>query len=139
VVGPTAGSVDWSSRLEWSSFAMSFFDARAVVLEYKALDPKVQWTAVVVFNANAEPALNAREAGGNPNQMRLVVEGNITVWPPPPLEYSLAPAPMRKTRIPIPRAATADGELRLACEQPPGVPGNGRTCEIVEVRLVPSA
>jgi len=56
VVGPTAGSVDRTSRLSWSSFAMSFFDAKVVVLEYQGLDPKKTYSAIVVFNANAEPA-----------------------------------------------------------------------------------
>ena len=49
--------------------------------------------------------------------MRLVVEGNITVWPPAPLEYSFAPTPMAKTRIAIPYTATKDGQLTLSCEQ----------------------
>jgi hypothetical protein len=68
--------------------------------------------------------------------MRLFVDGNVTVWPPPPLAYSLAPVPMAKTRIKIPREATADGKLTLSCDQPYGLRGNGRTCEIVEVWLV---
>ena len=100
------------------------------------------YEAVVVFNANAEPAARSRlsasgdgPTSGNPNQMRLFVDGGHVVWPDPPLNYSYAPTPMQKTRIKIPHAATQDGTLKLTCDQPPGIPGNGRTCEIVEVWL----
>ena len=40
----------------------------------------------------------AGAAGGNPNLMRLYVGSNVTVWPAPPEQYSLAPMPMAKTR-----------------------------------------
>ena len=134
-------SLSSSQRLSWSSFAMSFFDATSVSLDY-AVDPHKTYEAVVVFNANAEPAARSRlsasgdgPTSGNPNQMRLFVDGGHVVWPDPPLNYSYAPTPMQKTRIKIPRAATQDGMLKLTCDQPPGIPGNGRTCEIVEVWL----
>ena len=142
VAGPSAKSVDPMARLSWSSFAMSFFDATSVSLDYNGLDPRKTYEAVVVFNANAEPAARSRlsasgdgPTSGNPNQMRLFVDGGHVVWPDPPLNYSYAPTPMQKTRINIPRAATQDGRLKLTCDQPPGIPGNGRTCEIVEVWL----
>ena len=43
---------------------------------------------------------------------------------------------MQRTRIAIPHDATQDGRLSLSCSQPPGLSGNGRTCEISEVLLV---
>lgn len=52
-----------------------------------------------------------------------------------PLEYAPAPVPMQRTRIAIPHDATQDGRLSLSCSQPPGLSGNGRTCEISEVLL----
>lgn len=64
---------------------MSYFDARAVQLQYTGLDPKKVYSAIVVFNANAEPALSSdadgrtRNTGANPNQMRLVVADNVSV------------------------------------------------------------
>ena len=59
--------MDPAARLAWSSFAMSFFDAAAVSLDYTGLDPAATYEAVVVFNANAEPAARV-EGRGAPRQ-----------------------------------------------------------------------
>ena len=68
--------------------------------------------------------------------MRLVANGNVTVWPPAPQQYAPPPFPMAVTAVPIPRGETGSGRLTLACSRPPGLGGNGRTCEIAEVWLV---
>jgi len=142
-VGPTAHALDPSSRRAWSQYAMSFFDSSAIRLTYAGLEATRVYEAHVVFNAMPEPAEATRAASlrGNGDQMRLVAassEGgpSVVVWPPPPLNYSFAPWPMTKTIIPIPHSVTRGGRLSLSCNQPPGVPGNGRTCQISEVWLV---
>lgn len=86
--GPSAKSADFNARLSWSSFAMSFFDATTVSLQYTSLQRDVTYAAYVVFNANGEPlaSAHAADAGShtrvrsNQNLMRLVVDGNATVW-----------------------------------------------------------
>lgn len=153
MVVPTRRPADPAVRLSWSSFSMSFFDSRSIALEYP-VNPALRYEAWIVFNADPEPVSSGGgegsgcrgrrcrlvddllpNPGGNPNQMQLLADG-VVVWPRPPDEYGYAPFPMIKTVVPIPAGATADGTLVLSCAQPPGIAGNGRTCEIVEVWLV---
>eukprot|EP01043_Picozoa_sp_COSAG02_P004022 COSAG02_NODE_102_length_36716_cov_233.851025_2_plen_137_part_00 len=88
VQGPSAKSVDFSVRLSWSSFAMSFFDATTVSLQYNDLEKEATYAAHVVFNSNNEPLSSERSsaddgrttrARSNQNLMRLVAD-NMTVW-----------------------------------------------------------
>ena len=60
----------------------------------------------------------------------------LRVWPVGAQEFALAPSPMRKTAVPIPRSATAAGRLVLGCDQPAGIAGNGRTCQVKSVGKV---
>jgi hypothetical protein len=106
----------------------------------------------VVFNTAPEPAplragssstgssAGSTDVVGNGVQsvLRLVANGNTTVWPLPPLQYAAPPVPMTITTVDIPRQATAGGRLELSCNQPQGIEGNGRTCQISEVWLVPA-
>ena len=86
--GPSAKSADFNAQLSWSSFAMSFFDATTVSLQYTGLRRDATYAAHVVFNANDEPLASAHAAAAgshararsNQNLMRLVVDGNTTVW-----------------------------------------------------------
>ena len=66
---------------------MSFFDATTVSLEYTGLEKEATYAAHVVFNANDEPLSRARAPSddgtrtwSNQNLMRLVADGNTTVW-----------------------------------------------------------
>lgn len=68
-------------------------------------------------------------------EFQLLANGNVQVWPKPPLQYALPPTPMQVTRLSIPMSETAGGNLTLSCRQPPGLTGNGRTCQITEVWL----
>ena len=61
-VGQTAKSVDYTSPLRWSTFAMGFYDNSAVALEYTGLDPAKTYEAHVVFNAEAEPVARLHAA-----------------------------------------------------------------------------
>lgn len=86
IQGPSAKSVDFNARLSWSSFAMSFFDAPTVSLQYTDLETEATYAAHVVFNANNEPLSRTRvvtadgiRTWSNQNLMRLVAD-NITVW-----------------------------------------------------------
>ena len=142
-VGPTAHSLDLNIRRSWSQYAMSFFDYPAVRLTYAGLEATRVYEAHVVFNTLPEPASTGGGVGSGDNghPMRLVatdrVEGTaVVVWPPPPLNYSSAPWPMTKTIAPIPHSLTRGGSFSLSCNQPPGLNGNGRTCQISEVWLV---
>jgi hypothetical protein len=137
-VGPTMpNAMDFSCRRSWSSYSMSFFDSSAVRLRYEGLSANLTYAVHIVFNALQEPF-----GDGNTDKMRVVATTwprpgpAVTVWPHPPLQYGFAPSPMTKTVVPIPHALTAGGGLSLRCNQPPGVPGNGRTCQISAVWLV---
>ena len=99
----------------------------------------------------AGDAANGSDAGdgdGSPHEIgrsrtwgygdfQLLANGNVQVWPLPPLQYSLPPSPMQVTGITIPSAATSSGNLTLSCRPAPGLVGNGRTCQITEVWLKP--
>ena len=89
--------------------------------------------------------------GSGVEVMQLVANGKVVVWPPADDDeydddddddgdgsnrFAPAPYPMTVTPIPIPQSETVGGELALACGQPLGVAGNGRTCQIAEVWLV---
>ena len=155
--GPSGSSFDPKSRMAWSQYAMSFFDSPNVALRYEGLDPAKQYELRVVFNAMPEPASlppasvvaedsrgggsgagrgAGRGAGSGAEVRRLVANGQTVLWPPAPLEYASAPAPMAVTAVGVPRAETSGGSLEVRCEQPPGTEGNGRTCQISEVWLV---
>ena len=73
--------------------------------------------------------------------MRLTANNRTTVWPPAGEEnvdgYAYPPLPMQVTVVDIPKSETESGSLRLSCSQYPGLEGNGRTCQISEVWLVP--
>jgi len=122
---------------------MSFFDASNVRLVYPDLNASLTYGLQVVFNSQAEPANIG--TGSSPGVMRLVARGvddtgawqePVTVWPAPPAEYAYAPVPMQKTEVFIDKNLTKGGKLELSCSQPPGLPGNGRTCQISAVWLV---
>jgi hypothetical protein len=52
-----------------SNFAMSFYDAATVRLEYSGLDSTAAYNATVVFNSQPEPI-------GQPARARTIVDGN---------------------------------------------------------------
>ena len=138
LVGPTEKSFDPGNRLSWSDYAMSFFDLPAVNFTYSGLDPQLTYEARVVFNAMPEGSSRERLPGSASGLelRRLVANGVTVVWPPPPDDYAAAPVPTQLTFVPIPKSETSGGILTLSCEQPPGLEGNGRTCQISEFFLV---
>ncbi len=59
----------------------------------------------------------------------------VQLWPPPPDTYQTAPSPMTVTTVAVPVAVTQGGRMAVACSQPAGLPGNGRSCQISAVWL----
>jgi len=87
-VAPTPGSVDFSRRLSWSSYAMAFFDASSVTLMYEDLDPRRRYDALVVFNSEAEPqngsasASTTAVASGEPTAASgTAAQQQAAAWP----------------------------------------------------------
>jgi hypothetical protein len=161
LAGPTSGGgafLGAAGRMSWNCYAMAFFDSTdALTLSYDGvLDSDRTYQAKVVFNVQDEPG-NRRGGGGsgdgkgegsgsgsgqqNYSLMRLTANNRTTVWPPAGEEnvdgYAYPPLPMQVTVVDIPKSETESGSLRLSCSQYPGLEGNGRTCQISEVWLVP--
>ena len=130
--GPTYRCLDPNHPMTWQIYAMSQYDSRSISLQYEGLDATKTYEAHVIFSTSGDVNLN-----GSPNRMQLLA-GGATVWPPAPWSsaYWPPPTPIVKTRVAIPRSATANRSLTLSCRQPPGVGGGGRTCQIAAVWLV---
>ena len=158
LVGPTSGGgafLGAGGRMSWNCYAMSFFDTTdALTLLYDGvLDQDATYQLKVVFNTLDEPGApdtSGSRSSSSSSLMRLVANNRTTIWPPPNAtsdddeeeeqqRYGYPPTPTQVTVVDVPKSETESGTLRLSCSQYPGVAGNGRTCQISEVWLVPVA
>lgn len=108
-----------SVPVAWKRWAESLYDA-PLLMQYTGLDRDAQYDLRVVYSGD-EPG----------KKVRLIANEEIEIhslltrpWPPRPLDFA------------IPRAATAQGELRLQWTREPGMGGNGRGCQVSEVWLM---
>jgi hypothetical protein len=109
-------------RRSWIDHAEALFDA-AVRLQYSGLDPQARYKVRVAY------------AGDNPKRkLRLVAGDDQELYEIHPLMPK--PVPVKLLEFPIPRAATAQGELRLSWYGELGLGGNGRGCQVSEVWLI---
>ena len=84
---------------------MGYYDASSVALVYTDLDANKEYQARVVFNVDPEPLKSsARAKARGATTMRLVANGNTTVWPPGNQQYAPPPFPVQVCKA-LPHAA----------------------------------
>ena len=102
-------------------------------LVYAGLDRNAQYVLDIVYvgKTSSEDGGVGRGAGssGSSPGNRLMANDEILH------DYQQAPAMMQVQSFPISKATTAGGSLVIRCNQPKGLGGTGRTCEISEVWL----
>jgi hypothetical protein len=106
-------------RISWCRHAESLYDAPLVV-RYSDLDRNARYKLRVVY-------------AGESNRVRIRLSANdgVEIHPLLPKER-----PIRPVEFDIPKAATADGKLKLSWSAEPGRGGNGRGCQVAEVWLM---
>jgi hypothetical protein len=105
----------------WITYADGLFDV-PVVLEYKNLDRSKSYRIRVVYTPQTRKY-----------PVRLSTDDGVEIHP-----LIDRPVPARPVEFPIPREATADGELRLEFRGDPDRGGNGRGPQVAEVWLIPN-
>ena len=117
-----------TNRLAWQRKALVFYDA-TLRLVYPNLDPRAEYVLDIVYAGKPPPGGSDLEATA-PGRNRLMANDELLH------DYVAPPVVMTKQSFPISRTTTAGGRtLVVKCDQPPGLGGTGRTCEIAEVWL----
>lgn len=107
------------ARRSWYDHAEALYEG-SLQMEYTGLDPAAQYKVRVVYGGDAIRI-----------PIRLMANGDTEIHP-----MREKPQPVAPLEFPIPRAATANGKLRLAWTRPPGLGGNGRGAQVSEVWLI---
>ena len=122
---------------EWLRYSMSFYDA-PLVLRYDSLDKELGYKLKIVYwhpNRDSTDDIYRLTAAPVSAQHVSGCHGNCTFLIH---DYMPAPNPMRELHFAIPKEVTSTGTLELACSRRPGGGGNGKTCEVSEVWIVPN-
>jgi hypothetical protein len=116
-------------RTSWKSHAISLND-QPLQLRYRDLDPDAEYAVRITYVGRFPPEGTPGAEFTTP-PVRLVADGEHEVHP-----LLDRPFPIGPLEFDVPRAATADGELELACQPKLGVGGFERGCRIAEVWLI---
>lgn len=120
---------DLHLRTSWKSHAISLND-QPLTLRYEGLDPGAAYAVRVTYVARYPPeGTPGAEFWAPP--VRLVADGEHEVHPLRDRTF-----PIQPHEFDVPRAATEDGVLELACQPKIGVGGFERGCRISEVWLI---
>ena len=111
-------------RPSWLRYSMSFYDA-PLTLKYDGLSPGTQYMLRIVYWFCFYDC--------EYDTVRMVANhGAYLVH-----DYRSAPNPMQALDFVLPKHQTSAGSLHLACTRYSGLGGNGKTCQVSEVWLVP--
>lgn len=112
--------LDADAPMAWKHWAESLYEA-PLRMHYTGLDPEIEYSLQVVISGDSR-GVKTRLVANNDTEIHPL---QLRPWPPTPQTFA------------VPRAATANGELRLTWTREPGLGGNGRGCQVAEVMLKP--
>jgi hypothetical protein len=127
----TSKSTNSSVRQSWQRHVLTFYDAE-LKLVYDGLDDNAQYALDIVYVGKSSDITTANLSsvdGAPPTGNRLLANAEILH------DYQPAPQMMQVQSFLISKSTTAGGKLTITCNQPKGLGGTGRTCEISEVWL----
>ena len=113
-----------TARLSWQSYALTFYD-NSLNLVYTELDQNAQYVLDIVYFGKVQMDGGGGSSGGS----RLMANDELLH------DYKPAPEMMQVESFPISKETTSGGSVVLRCNQPPGMGGTGRACQISEIWL----